>query len=582
MKILVQKFSKNSKKLENNLLKIVKIAIIVFVSFSVLAHFVPFFEGSNSYYYGVASMLLIEEGVTKSNPFLEKYEANEFLVENWLRTDQNQIIPMSGNGLITLGGISYLFGGHFGLYYISPIIFIVLLVASERITTNLFGKYAGLITLLLLSTSNLLFRNSIQFHTESLFCLMFLLGTYCLIKFGRTDKSYLTFIASTCFVICTTVRLSGIISFPIEFFIIFIFIINRYVKNKKQNRTKNKNLQVILLALAPWIIFFFFFAYGNVSNFGDPLVMYGTLNENHAKVFDTSSFFLIEFEEIDFENVIQYSKYLLPYLFTGIFNNVDDNFESVLGQNWIGVIPLVAFGLIAIFSYKSKNKKLEIFVILLLLFGIVWFYSSITSEFLAEVGVPGRYVLPSFVLSAMIFGYAVEMLYIGIKNKKWKTGKVLQISLVSVIAGSVLISFYFTPAVTMFGQDNIFKNPFDYQREFPLKENGINENSILVTPIGSRALEYDLSSFNPMLTKQTASNSVNLLENLIREGNYAYTFKVPFNEVEKNMINSLINEYGFTLKDYSETFCKIELDSYDKSISDENCINGLPIRTAQT
>ena len=97
---------------------------------------------------------------------------------------------------------------------------------------------------------------------------------------------------------------------------------------------------------------------------------------------------------------------------------MDDNYESILGQNWIGIIPLITFGLIAIFSYKSKNKKLEIFVILLLLFGIVWFYSSITSEYLAEGGVPGRFVLPSFVLSAMIFGYAVEMLFVGIKNKK--------------------------------------------------------------------------------------------------------------------------------------------------------------------
>ena len=51
---MVQKFSKKSKKLENDLLKIVKLTIIVFVSFSVLANFVPFFEGSKSYNYGVA------------------------------------------------------------------------------------------------------------------------------------------------------------------------------------------------------------------------------------------------------------------------------------------------------------------------------------------------------------------------------------------------------------------------------------------------------------------------------------------------------------------------------------------------
>ena len=212
--------------LENNLLKIIKIAIIVFISFSVLGHFIPFFEGSNSYHYGIASILLVEEGITKSNPLWEKYETDEFLVENWLLTDQNEMIPMSGNGLIALGGIAYVFGGYFGLYYLSPIFFIILLVVSERIATNLFGKYAGLITLILLSTSNLLFRNSIQFHTESLFCLLFVLGAYFLIKFGRNNQSYLILIASAFFAFSSTVRLSGIILFPIEFFILAIFIIN--------------------------------------------------------------------------------------------------------------------------------------------------------------------------------------------------------------------------------------------------------------------------------------------------------------------------------------------------------------------
>ena len=161
------------------------------MSFSVLVNFIPFFEGSNSYHYGIASILLVEEGITKSNPFLEK---DGFLVDNWLLTDQKEMIPMSGQGLITLGGIFYLIGGYFGLYYLSPIFFIILLITSERIATNLFGKYVGLIALILLSTSNLLFRNSIQLQTESIFCLMFILGAYFLIKFGKTNKSYLILI----------------------------------------------------------------------------------------------------------------------------------------------------------------------------------------------------------------------------------------------------------------------------------------------------------------------------------------------------------------------------------------------------
>ena len=50
----------NHNDLEKKLVKITKIAIIGFISFSVLGQFVPFFEGSNSYFYGMASILFID------------------------------------------------------------------------------------------------------------------------------------------------------------------------------------------------------------------------------------------------------------------------------------------------------------------------------------------------------------------------------------------------------------------------------------------------------------------------------------------------------------------------------------------
>ncbi len=577
---MIEKYAKNSNKLEKNLVKITKITIIIFISFSILGQFVPFFEGSNSYFYGTASILFVEEGVTIPNPLLEKYETNEFLVENWLRTDQNEMIPMSGNGLIVLGGIAYLFGGYFALYYLSPILFIILLIVSERTATKLFGKYAGLITLILLSASNLLFRNSIQLHTESLFCLLFVLGTYFLIKFGRTNQSHLILISSIFFAFSSTVRLSGIILFPIEIIILTAFIINNYFKNRKikNKQSKSKNLISLSLAIIPWIVFLLIFAYGNIATTGDPFVTYGTLNEGHTKVFESSPSALITFEKIDFENIKQYSKYLLPYIFAGGFNNIDNNYEDILGDHWIGLVPLIIFGLILIYSYKSKNKKLEIFVMMLLIAGIVWFYSSVSSEELGEIGVPGRYMLPAFVLSSIIFGYGIEQIFTNIRKRKGIKIKILQLSLISVLVVVVLTSYSFTPAVTMLEQDNYFKNPFDYEREFPLEDEAINENSVILTPIGSRAQEYDTTAFSPTITNGTYLNSIKLLENIIQEGYDVYTFKVPFNESEKNIINNLIDEYGLVLKEYSTTFCKIELSINEKTTSDENCINNKPIR----
>ena len=560
----------NHNNLEKNLVKITKIVIIGFISFSVLGQFIPFFEGSNSYFYGMASILFIDEGLTVPNPFLEKYERNEFLIENWLRTNQNEMTPMSGNGLIVLGGIAYLFGGYFALYYLSPILFIILLIVSERTATKLFGKYAGLITLILLSASNLLFRNSIQLHTESLFCLLFVLGTYFIIKFGRTNQIYLVVLASTMFAFSSTVRLSGIILLPIEFFILGIFIIN--------NRSKNKKIVSIVLATIPWLIFLLVFAYGNILTTGEPFVVYGTLNEGYTRLFESSPLSLIAFEESDFENAIQYSKYLLPYIFVGGFNNIDNNFENVLGDHWIGIIPIIIIGLILIFSYKSQNKKLEVFVLTLFTFGLVWIYASITSEELGELGVPGRYMLPAFVLSSILFGHLIEQIFSNIRKRKGIKIKILQLSLIFTLFVIVIISYSFSPAMTIFEPDNNFKNPFDYQREFPLKEDGVGENSIVLSPVGSRVQEYELTGFRLIVTNQTSINSINLLKNMIEEKYDIYTFKIPFYNYEKNMINELIDEHGVVLSDYSKTFCKMEIKSEQKSISDKECVNNTPIR----
>ncbi len=568
MKKLIQDNKHN--KLEKNLVKITKIVIIVFISFSVLGQFVPFFEGSNSYFYGIASILFVDEGLTVTNPFLEKYETNEFLIENWLRTNENEMTPMSGNGLIALGGIAYFFGGYFALYYLSPILFIILLIVSERIATKLFGKYAGLITLIILSASNLLFRNSIQLHTESLFCLLFILGTYFLIKFGRTNQTYLVLIASTMFAFSSTVRLTGIILLPIEFFILSIFIIN--------NRSKNKKIISLIFAVVPWVIFLLVFAYGNILTTGEPFVVYGTLNEGYTRFFESSPLSLIAFEETDFENAKQYSKYLLPYIFVGAFNSIDNNFENILGEHWIGLIPIIIISLIFIFSYKSRSKKLEVFVITLFILGIIWIYGSITSEELGELGVPGRYVLPGFVLSSMLFGYAIEQIFSKIRKRKGTKIKLLQLTLVSSLFVIVMISYNFSPAIAMFDQENYFKNPFDYEREFPLNDEKILEDSIIVTPVGARSQEYNLASFRLITINHTSINSINLLQDIIKEKDNVYAFKIPFNNGEKNMIQNLIDNHEFILEEFSETFCKMKLKSEQKSISDEKCLNNDPIR----
>jgi len=258
-----------------------------------------------------------------------------------------------------------------------------------------------------------------------------------------------------------------------------------------------------------------------------------------------------------------------------VYDNIENNFENILGQNWLGFISLIILSLIFIFSYKSKNKKLEMFVMILLIFSTIWFYASITSEERAEKGVPGRYVLPVFVLSSMIFGYGIERVFVNIRNKKWKRSKIFQLSLVSVLLVFVIISYYFTPSVTMLGQESYFKNPYDYKREFPLKENGINEKSIVVTSIGVRALEYNLIPFNPSSNKIITNESIESLNLLVKDYD-VFVFKTPYNNNEIKTVSEL-EKKGFVFIDYSENFCSMETD-IELLKSQKKCIFNKSIR----
>jgi hypothetical protein len=175
----------------------------------------------------------------------------------------------------------------------------------------------------------------------------------------------------------------------------------------------------------------------------------------------------------------------------------------------------------------------------------------------------------------MIFGYAIEQIFSKIRKKNGLKPKILQLSLVSVLLVFVIISFNFTPAITMLEQDNYFKNPFDYEREFPLKENGINEKSILVTAMGSRALEYNLIPFNPTSNQIITNESIESLNLLVKDYD-VFVFKTPYSNNTIKTISEL-EKKGFVFMDYSENFCSLQTDS-ELLKSYEKCVFNEPIR----
>ena len=589
-------YQKNFKKNKLDFfILIVKIIVIIFAAYSVIGNFIPFYEGANPFYVGASAVKFAQGEFILSNELLEKYGSDEFVPGNWFATNQNTAVPSHSAGLISLGSIFYLIGGYNGLFYLSPIFFIILLVTSERITTKFFGNIAGLVTLLILATSNLLYRISIELMTETVFSVFFILGIFFTINFVKEKKNYQIILASTLFAYAAWIRMAGMISFPIEIiFLISYFVIIEIRTVKKNNESiKFSNLclhifdkrkakrifQISALLIIPWMILFL----GNMMLvsyfFDDPTANYNTIER--MKNYDYSTYSLVDFESKDFENIKIYSKYLLPYQIPGIYNQLDTNFDNYFGENWPGLIGLFFLLFIAFISIKTKDHRIHIILFTIFIISHVWFYSAITWEERSadDKEIPSRYMIPVFILSSIMIGFIVQKI-LKLNGKRYHTiFKIIKALTIISLTIFFIGAFYFYPSIQNIQDEGIsFKNPEDYTDRYPLDLEGLPLNSIIVSSNSIRVLEYDgLISFDPN-PPRTSEYSIELLKKLNREGYDMYMFKKSFTYNSLEIKNTLIEEYGIILKEHSKTFCKVELQVVNDLKSDDECLNKTPIR----
>lgn len=568
----------NSGKIDV-LLKIVKIAVIVFTGIYLLGNFNPYFEGEDAYLYGIVSKNLADGTFSITNELLQKYERAEFVGGNWLKTIHNTAVPASGIGLSILGSLFYLVGGEYGLFYLSPILTILLLIITERISTNLFGKYVGFLTLLILATSNLLIRNTVRLQTESFFSLLIILGAFFLIMYLKNKRDYSLLIVTIFLTYSALIRINGFIFFPIEIAIVVGYFIFKYKKRKTKNLdnsnsieqksrsmillSKKKMLKASGLILIPWLIFFGSWAYYHEYNFGDPFTNYGVINK--LQKYETSPLSLVKFEAQDFENVKYYSKYLLPYQLPAAQNKADENFDNVLGKDWLGIVGLlVLFSTLSI-SFYTKNKRLEMAVFIIFILGTVWFYSAITTEERALRGAPARFMLPVFTLSSMMISFLVITLLQTNVSKHDKsiqyTVKGLKILLVVVLIIFFILAFYFaSPMKSIIDDEKKFKDPQIFADRYPLDMEGLTENSVIIALQLDWAIDYGVIPFSINSGDGVSAESVSLLKEILRDGRDVYIFKNPTEGIEKEFFAKLVKDYNIVFKEYSTTFCKVELN----------------------
>ena len=556
-------------------INILKIIIIGFIGFYLITNFIPYYDTSDGYTLASIGIKLSQGEYAITNELLEKTGRFEFKPGDWANTiDPSKAIPLGPIGFHFWAAFVYLTTGNFGLFYFGPISGIILLIVSDRISTKLFGKKIGLLTILFLATNHIFLRSAVSFQTESTATIFFLLGFFLIIKFLKTQSNFTIFLASSFLTISTLIRIGNSIYFPTELiFLISYFIFVKYKRKCVEKTNNNKFNKKILsksffrksgLIILPWIIFFIFWFGYHDAFFGDPFTTQIIIQRGAGTTDKELSSFL-EIENRHFENVKQYSKYLLPYQFPAMESSIFSNLDHLVGKFWLGMVSLlILFSSIAI-SLKSKDHRKEIVAIAFFILSTVWFYAALTSEDRASFGVPGRYMFPAFTLFYMLLSFLIVKFYsidtISAGFRKFLV-KLLKIGIIISLGTFFVTSMYFTPyGQAIVENDYQIKNPFEFSVNHPPPMEGITKNSVIVALKTDTILEYDVIPFQivPIDDKKAPADSISLLTDTINDDYSVYVFKAPTTIHEKIILQDLIDNHHFFLEDYSESFCTIKI-----------------------
>lgn len=574
----------------------------MFTGIYLLGNFNPFYEGSDSFSYSVTAKILSTGSFVYSNELLQNSGRAEFIPEDWiLGINGKNAFPAGYAGFFGIATFFYIIGGPYGLFFLGPLFGIIFLITSERIATKFFGRYVGLLTLLFLSTNHLFYRSALNLQTESVSTIFLLIGVYFLILFFYNKKNQDVFIASILFTIGTLTKINGIIFFPIELILIVGYFLTLIIIEKKSSRISNKSnsknltqkilykfrtkqtLKIGILITLPWIIFFvFWFSYYGIF-FGDPFTNHVVILEGSENT-DKQLSSIFKLNSKNFENVKQYSKYLLPYQFPRIVDTLDifKPINDTLGKNWLGLIAILLLIVFVLVSLKTKDNRLKLIVFSSFIIGTVWFFSVITTEYRASLGVPGRYMFPAFALYYMIISFMIFKITNSktILQKNKMAFNSLKIITITILILFFVGAFYLSPPVQALKNDEfIIKNPISYAERYPLDSEGLSNKDILLTVQTDNALDRNLIPFHLTINKDKTvfPESFELLSQTINDGYNVFIPKEPRYLLDKIIYRDLEDNFGVIFKDYTESFCKIELikktdNRIAENISDETCI----------
>ena len=605
---------------KNYVINLIKISILAFFSIMIISNFIPYYEAtSDSYLYGLKSISMTEgKSWEVTNDYLKETGDWVYVPNSWKKTVHDTAIPKYMPGFPAIGSIFYLIGGIYGLFYLGPILGILLLIISERIATNFFGKYVGLLTLIFLATNGIIWVGSKYLLSDNVFAIFTIVGFFFLIKFIDLKKFHYLIISSLIFSFSGFIRLNGIINFPIEIIIVgLVLTYELFTKKPVSLRLKgdssikfefnSKNLiKLSLSIILPWLIIIIFIFSFNNYYFGDPTTTFYNIPYEPKVSSGTGSYLsILEFKTENFELIKQYSNFVLPYPiykietlnFEKIQTDRDDPltsslliiFSDMTKQNNFGILTFLIMGISILFSFllKTKTSIIVIFSIIISINIIFWSGGHLS---FGRDSVFGRYLIPMFPLFSIVFSCLIINL-LKIKSKEFEKKRQLIIKIVKIftilgVGLLIAVAFYNSPPAQLL-KDKEFSitDPFIAAKYYPLDKEGLNEKSIILGGDSSWSLDYEFNYFdlykgspnqrmskvfNPNLLDQSGFKKLESF--VLDEENEVFVFKKLASKHEKTLRHALTESHGFVLKEHSTSFCTLEFNKkYQDNKSDEIC-----------
>lgn len=577
-------------------INISKIFLILALSIFLIGYFNPYYDGIDSYLYGILAIRLPNDSWDLTNELFQETGQWEFIPRGWVKTIHNTAVTNVSPGFPVVAAAAYLVGGQYGLFYLGPIIAIIFFIVIERISTKWFGRYVSLLTLLLLASNIHIIYSSLNLLSDILFSLFFILGCFYLINFLRNEKESHAILFSVFFVISAFIRLNGVVFFPVELLILgSYFSIKNLEKIKSEQKYEKKSIyfyihsffspigiktfKVSIFIFIPWIVFFLFWFGYNDYYFGDPSSSSYYQSRSPGGIDPSYGFSFFTFDEKRFETFMGYFQTVLPFPLSN--TNLPDIPDMILGKYWIGILtPVILVSVLAI-TFRKKEKRIEALVLTTFILAIVSFYALLFSaEVLLEKGEgTPRYTIPAFSIFSIMIGFLISKIFnFKLLNSFSYIPRItMKLSFVIFLASIVIITFYFSPQIIT---DQIrdeteklkFKNPQELVARFPLDKEGLNTTSVLFTFNGKTTIEYDFIPFAPR-DPSTLEESIPILKETLKNGYDIYVLKKGGTKHDKPIFRDLVEHHGIVLKDHSPSFCKLSLvENTNNTSTDKVCI----------